>query len=75
LLAIGSFVFPKSAVIMLTVIMAYLALSLLVGLSIVLQTNRAGDFLVALLVPLMHISYGLGEWKELLFPGKDFSIK
>ncbi|MDD5677326.1 MAG: glycosyltransferase [Kiritimatiellae bacterium] len=37
------------------------------------ETRRALDLLILFLIPIMHISYGLAEWVELVRPGKDLS--
>ena len=39
------------------------------------DTRKAVDLLVFFLVPVMHLSYGLGEWIEFLRPNKDLSEK
>lgn len=38
-----------------------------------LRQRRLSDWLLAGMIPLMHLSYGLAEWREFLFPGRDFS--
>ena len=37
------------------------------------ETRRPGDAWLLGLIPVMHISYGLGEWIELCRPGRDLS--
>ncbi len=37
------------------------------------ETRRPVDLLIFFLIPIMHASYGLAEWVELVRPGKDFS--
>ncbi|MFH0954264.1 MAG: glycosyltransferase [Verrucomicrobiota bacterium] len=39
------------------------------------DTRRPMDLLLFFLVPVMHLSYGLGEWIEFLRPNKDLSEK
>jgi GT2 family glycosyltransferase len=39
------------------------------------ETRRLSDLNLVWLVPLMHLSYGLAEWAELLFPNRDLSEK
>ena len=51
----------------------YALADLLVTLEMVLETRRAKDALLLLLIPLMHISYGLAEWTEFFRPNKDLS--
>jgi GT2 family glycosyltransferase len=40
-----------------------------------LETRRVADLLIFFLIPLMHLSYGMAEWMELAFPGRDLSEK
>ncbi len=51
----------------------YAGLALAVAVETVAQTKRWGDLGLAAMIPLMHLAYGLAEWAEGLFPGKDFS--
>ena len=37
------------------------------------ETRRKVDLLIFFLIPIMHASYGLAEWVELVRPGKDLS--
>jgi cellulose synthase/poly-beta-1,6-N-acetylglucosamine synthase-like glycosyltransferase len=37
------------------------------------ETRRWVDLLIFFLIPIMHASYGLAEWVELVLPGKDLS--
>ncbi len=37
------------------------------------ETRRGVDLLIFFLIPIMHVSYGLAEWVELMHPGKDLS--
>ncbi len=37
------------------------------------QTRRWADLGLLVVIPLMHLAYGLAEWAEFLRPGKDFS--
>jgi len=39
------------------------------------ETRRAVDLLIFFIIPVMHLSYGLAEWTELLRPNKDLSEK
>jgi len=40
-----------------------------------LATRRRSDVAVALLIPLMHLAYGWGSWREILRPNRDLSVK
>lgn len=51
----------------------YLAAAIWITFDKVFETRRMGDLLLFLLVPLMHLSYGLAEWIEFFFPGRDLS--
>ena len=39
------------------------------------ETRRAVDLLIFFVIPVMHLSYGIAEWTELLRPNKDLSEK
>ena len=51
----------------------YAVMAAAVALETVVQTRRWGDWGLAAMVPLMHVAYGLAEWAEAFFPGRDFS--
>lgn len=40
-----------------------------------LETRRVVDLLIFFMIPVMHLSYGIAEWTELLRPNKDLSEK
>lgn len=52
---------------------AYLVAVLAVTVALVARTRRAADALVFLLVPVMHVSYGVAQWVEFLVPDRDLS--
>jgi len=52
---------------------AYAVCALSAAVGVARRTGRAGDLAVAAAVPLMHLAYGWGLWRELLRPGRDFS--
>jgi len=58
-------------------LLASLALYVLADLWVTLakyrETRRRVDLLIFFLIPIMHASYGLAEWVELVCPGKDLS--
>ncbi|MFC1745171.1 glycosyltransferase [Candidatus Riflebacteria bacterium] len=60
---------------LLGVLALYGAFDVLVGLHIVMNTKRLSDGLVVLIIPVMHICYGMGEWVELIRPGKSVDDK
>lgn len=50
----------------------YALLDAAITLRMVLETRRASDWALALMIPFMHLSYGLAEWAEFFRPGRDF---
>ena len=46
-----------------------------ITLSKVAETKKPVDLLIFLLIPLMHIAYGIAEWTEYFRPNKDLSEK
>jgi GT2 family glycosyltransferase len=53
----------------------YLAADAWITISKVAETGRAADLLTFLLIPVMHLSYGIAEWIEFFRPGRDLSEK
>lgn len=67
-------VFCRWAGLLLLVGLALYALAdLWVTLAKYRETRRWPDLLIFFLIPIMHASYGLAEWVELVRPGKDLS--
>jgi cellulose synthase/poly-beta-1,6-N-acetylglucosamine synthase-like glycosyltransferase len=54
-------------------LVSYLGMALGITVHKVWQTRKKRDLLVFFLIPIMHISYGLGEWAELFLRDRDFS--
>lgn len=52
---------------------AYLVADVWITAAKVRETRRPIDLLLILLVPIVHVSYGIAEWVEFLRPGKDLS--
>jgi len=52
---------------------AYLAGDAVVSILKGWQTRRVGDLGIFLIVPVMHVAYGLAEWYEFFSPGRDLS--
>lgn len=52
---------------------AYLLANVVVTMLLVLRTRRLTDLLVFFLIPVMHVSYGIAQWVEFVFPGRDLS--
>jgi hypothetical protein len=51
----------------------YLLAAAGVTINLVGRTKRFADVLVFFLIPVMHVSYGVAQWFELLWPGRDLS--
>jgi cellulose synthase/poly-beta-1,6-N-acetylglucosamine synthase-like glycosyltransferase len=51
----------------------YAAMSLAVTLMMVASTKQARDLLLFFVIPVMHLSYGIGSWVEFARPNKDLS--
>ncbi len=55
-----------------TSLMLYLLMAILVTAETLAQTRRLRDALVFFMIPVMHLSYGLSEWFEILRPNRDY---
>lgn len=53
----------------------YLLATAWIVVSKLMQTRKASDLLLFVVIPLMHISYGIAEWVELFHPDRDLSEK
>lgn len=74
-LGVGA-VFSKWFLILLILdLVAYALADFWITLAKVAETKRKADLLLFFLVPVLHLSYGLAEWTELLRPNKDLSEK
>jgi succinoglycan biosynthesis protein ExoA len=51
----------------------YLLAAAAVTAALVGRTKRATDALVFFLIPVMHVSYGVAQWVEFLWPDRDLS--
>ncbi len=52
-------------------VLAYLVVDALIAAEVVASTRRVRDAALLALVPVMHIAYGLAEWREVFAPGRD----
>lgn len=52
---------------------AYLVAAFVATVMLVTRTRRAVDLLVFFMIPVMHVSYGVAQWVEILRPGRDLS--
>ena len=53
----------------------YLFAALFITAQQVMETRRASDALMFVLVPVTHLAYGIAEWVEIFRPGKDLSCR
>lgn len=72
---LGQFLNPVGAYVLMGLAGMYLLAVLGITLLMVQQSRRAWDLLLLGMIPLMHISYGIGEWWECIRPNRDLSIK
>ena len=72
LVALGLF-FRAAALAAAATLAAYLLWCLAIALRKAAQTGQPRDALMFLLIPVMHLSYGIGQWVEFCRPGRDFS--
>ncbi len=56
-------------------LLAYALLSAGIAIETALQSRRPGDLLVGFMIPLMHLGYGFGQWREWIRPNRDFSVR
>jgi glycosyltransferase involved in cell wall biosynthesis len=52
---------------------AYLVAALVATIALVCRTKRPVDMLVFFMIPIMHVSYGVAQWVEIMRPGCDLS--
>ncbi|NLB54411.1 MAG: glycosyltransferase [Lentisphaerae bacterium] len=64
-----------AAATLVALLLIYLAAAVAITLECFSRSRRFSDLLVVLLIPIMHVSYGIGEWIEIFFKNKDLSIK
>ena len=73
LLAVVSLWSPLARWLLAGELAAYVLVAVAVAAWTVWRTRRACDWALLLVVPLMHVAYGLAEWAEVLRPGRDFT--
>ena len=54
-------------------LLLYALVDLMITLVMVRESRQLRDALLLVIVPVMHLSYGVGSWVELLRPGRDLS--
>lgn len=72
-LAFGSLFWSLAMWLLLAECVAYGLLTLLFSFQILRETRDWRDAGVLLFIPIMHLSYGLGQWAEIFRPNRDFS--
>lgn len=72
-LGIGAVFCRWAGLLLLAGLAFYLLADLWVTLAKYRETRRRVDLLIFFLIPIMHATYGLAEWVELVRPGKDLS--
>lgn len=51
----------------------YTLATLVITLRTFIRTRRALDFGLLVMIPVMHLTYGVAEWMEVIQPGRDLS--
>ena len=75
LLGIGSLVHQWCAYLLAVDLLLYALVDFWCVIAMLRDTRCFSDVLLFLMIPVMHFSYGLAEWIELLRPGRDLSEK
>jgi len=72
-LAVAAYFDRRAAYALVAMSAAYLLANVVVTALLFLRTRHLADLLVFFLIPVMHISYGIAQWVECAFPGRDLS--
>lgn len=75
ILAAGGILWPLCWWLLAIDLALYAVMSAVVALLMTLSTKKPSDVLLFLVIPIMHLSYGIGSWVEFLRPDKDLSEK
>lgn len=75
LLAVLAVFFPVMRCLLAMDLGIYALAVLAVTLHAMARTRRISDAGLLLIIPVMHLAYGLAEWAEALVPDRDFSEK
>jgi GT2 family glycosyltransferase len=75
ILGIGAFVSRLLFGLLLLDLCLYLAAALWITFAKVAETKRPADMMMLLMIPIMHMAYGVAEWMEFFRPDKDLSEK
>jgi len=73
LLILLSFIFSWARGLLLLDLGLYAAMALAVTMETLFQTRKWADGCLWLMIPWMHLAYGIAEWVEIFRPGRDFS--
>lgn len=63
----------RAAYVLMAASAVYLLANMAVTALLFIRTKHLADLLVFFLVPVMHVSYGIAQWVECAFPGRDLS--
>jgi hypothetical protein len=70
-LVLLSFVWPPATWLLVAEVGLYLAGVMVVVVGIISRTRRICDLLLLPLIPVMHVVYGMAEWREFFFPRRQ----
>lgn len=73
-IAVSAIWFRRAALALVCGAALYALFVLAAAAGVVRRTRRAADLAVALAIPLMHLAYGWGFWREALLPNRDLSL-
>jgi len=73
LLLLLSFIFSWARGLLLLDLGLYAVMALAVTVETILHTRKWVDGGLCLMIPWMHLAYGIAEWAEIFRPGRDFS--
>lgn len=72
-LGVASFFSAWAARLLAAAAAVYFVMALAAAFRMFLRSRQASDLLVAFIIPLMHLAYGVAEWTEIVLPGRDLS--
>ncbi len=73
-MSVSAWIWPRMGAWLSVGATAYLFVTFAVAWLKVRETRRWSDMGILFLIPFMHLSYGLGEWGEILRPGRDLGL-
>lgn len=72
---IGSLFSPLLAYATALYLAAYLLAALTVAILMTRESGQIKDLLIAFIIPVLHLSYGIAGWTELFRPNRDLSLR